>query len=185
MRDRYREESHVARQDQLMMREKFMFIMLGSKDQRTNWEGIWKEQYERDYGPLDWEAPEPKSPFDENGDVAGYTMLPSVRHVVDGDTLLIQEYKGSPGLNAVRLLGIRAAEVDGEDQTKALDQEEALKDALLNATESGDNIYLVRDERFGNTDRYGRMLAWLWVGDQPFYNPEDLLPHQDPSGGGE
>lgn len=185
MRDRYREESHVALQDQIMMREKFLFIMHGSKDQRTNWEGIWKEQYERDYGPLDWTPPEPASPFDENGDVGSRTMLPSVRHVVDGDTLLIQEYKGSPGLNAVRLLGIRAAEVDGPEQEKALEQEEALKDALLNAAQSGDNIYLVRDERFGNTDRYGRMLAWLWIGDEPFYNEEDLLPHQDPSGGGE
>jgi hypothetical protein len=176
-------DGHVPRQDQDKMREEFMFIAEGAKDQKTDWEGIWKEQFARSYGPLDWTPPEPKSPFDENGDVAGGVTIPSIRHVVDGDTLLIQEYPGSPRLQSVRLLGLRAEEVTGPNREVALEQENALKDAILQGIENGDNIYLVRDQRFGNTDMYGRMLAWLWIGDKPYYFPEQQSPTFDPSGG--
>jgi endonuclease YncB( thermonuclease family) len=165
------------------MRDEFLYIMNGSKDQKTDWVGIWEEQYQRSYGPLDWTAPEPASPFDENGDVSGATILPQIRQVVDGDTLLIKEYKGSPTVNSVRILGVRADELSGPNRENALDQTEELENALLQAVNNGDNIYLVRDTRFGNTDRYGRMLAWLWIGDQPFYKPEDLMPNLDPTGG--
>jgi hypothetical protein len=85
-------------------------------------------------------------------------------------------------LNNVRLLGLRAQEIYGPNSEEALQQQRELKAALLQATRNGDSIYLVRDPRFGNTDRYGRMLAWLWIGDEPYYVPDDLRPHQDPSG---
>jgi endonuclease YncB( thermonuclease family) len=173
-------DSRVTRNEQDQMREDFLYIMHGSKDQKTDWNGIWKEQYQRRYGPLDWVSPEPASPFDANGDVDGDVIIPSVRHVVDGDTILIQNYPGSPTLNSVRILGIRAEEVNGPNADKALEQENALKDAIVQAANNGDSIYLVRDSRFGDTDRYGRMLAWLWIGKTPFYNVEDLSPVYDP-----
>lgn len=167
--------------DQTRMREEFLFIMNGAKDQKTDWEGIWDAQYKRLYGPLDWTPPEPRAPFDEDGRLASDVMIPQIDHVVDGDTLLFRMHRNSPINTSVRLLGIRAP--DRSEGEAALEATEALKDALLKAAEEGDNIYLVRDERFGTTDHYGRMLAWLWIGDTPYYEPNDLRPHQDPSGG--
>jgi len=169
--------------DQNKMKEEFLYLMNGSKDQKTDWEGIWDAQYSRVYGPLDWTPPEPRSPFLEDGSLAPDVEVPVIDHVVDGDTLWFRMNKNSPILTSVRLLGLRAPE-KSEGQI-ALDAENELKDALLKAAENGDNIYLVRDDRFGTTDHYGRMLAWLWVGDTPYYNPDDLRPHQDPSGGSE
>ena len=183
MGDRYNDERFVPLEDQYLMRDKFLFLMNGSKDQKTDWEGIWKSQYERKYGPLDWIPPEPKSPFDENGDVAGGVIRPSIRQVVDGDSIMIQEHPGSKRLNGIRLLGVDAPEMGGPDPDGALLYWNRLKDALLTGLENGDSIYFVQDPRFGKTDQYGRILAWLWIGDTPFYNVEDLLPHRDPSGG--
>ena len=189
MQDRYAGERFVPLQDQYKMRDLFLFLLNGSKrkpgvkDQKTDWEFIWESQYERKYGPLDWVPPEPKSPFDENGDVAGPTLIPSIRHVVDGDTIMIQQNPGSRVLQGVRLLGVDAPEINGPDPVGAAKYQDELEEALLQALENGDNIYLVQDDRFGKTDQYGRILAWLWIGDTPFYKVEDLLPHRDPSGG--
>ena len=169
--------------DQNRIRREFMFILNGSKDQKTDWEGIWSEQYEKDYGPLAWTPPLPRSPFDENGNLIGAAMTPEIREIVDGDTILVGAHPGGTTLNSWRLLGIRAPEIGGPDGDAALDAEEALKDAIVQGVTNGDRIYLVRDQRFGNTDHYGRGLAWLWIGDTPYYNEEDLRPHQDPSGG--
>jgi len=177
--------------DQQRMRDEFLYIMKGSKvtemdikDEETDmtpWEMIWEEQYEDTYGPLDWEPPEPISPLKDDGSINDNVLLPSIKIVHDGDTIQIQEYPGSPNLRAVRLLGIRAPELGGKDNEAAIEAEEALKDAIVQGVNNGDRIYLVRDSRFGNTDHYGRMLAWLWIGDTPYYNPDDLRPHQDPS----
>ena len=169
--------------DQQKMRDEYLYMWNGSKDESLDWEQIWTEQYERRYGPLDWVAPVPQSPLNDDGSMRPGVMAPQIRHVVDGDTLLINEFPGSPTNNSVRLLGIRAEESSGPNGDIAFEQENELKDAILQAGINGDRIYLVRDERFGNTDRYGRMLAWLWIGDTPYYNEEDLRPHQDPSGG--
>ena len=168
--------------DQQRMRDDFLYIMHGSKDQRTDWNGIWEEQYQRVYGPLDWTAPEPVAPVDADGNLVGTAVVPSIREIVDGDTILTADHPGSAVLTSYRLLGIRAPEMGGPEREAALDAEEALKTAILRGVENGDRIYLVRDERFGNTDHYGRVLAWLWIGDTPYYNEEDLRPHQDPSG---
>ena len=35
---------------------------------------------------------------------------------------------------------------------------------------------------FGAVDPYGRELAWLWIGDSPFWFEEEMLPNRDPSG---
>ena len=169
--------------DQTKMRESFLAMWVGSKDESLDWQGIWDEQYKRRYGPLDWTTPEPISPVDEEGRMKGGVMAPFITHVVDGDTLEFKQDKNSPIKNSVRLLGIRAPETSGPEREDAFAATVRLMDALLKAARDGDRIYLVRDERFGNTDRYGRMLAWLWIGDTPYYNPEDLRPHQDPTGG--
>ncbi len=95
----------------------------------------------------------------------------------------MQAYKGAPQLNAVRLLGVDAEEKFGTNSEEAHRQWKDLSDAILQARENGDRIYLVRDDRFGQTDQYGRMLAWLWIGDEPYYFEEHLIPNREPSGG--
>ena len=51
-----------------------------------------------------------------------------------------------------------------------------LEQALLDAQRRGDSIYLVRDPDYAgsNVDPYGRELAWLWIGDKPYYFPDEL-----------
>ena len=168
--------------DQQKMRDEFIFIQLGSKNTKIAWNLIWEEQYEKVYGALDWTPPEPVNPLNENGGLVGGASTPSIKAIYDGDTIQVQTYPGSPVLNTFRLLGIRAPELDGTDPEGAIEATEKLKDAIMQGVRDGDRIYFVRDERFGNTDQYGRILAWLWIGDTPYYNPEDLRPHQDPSG---
>lgn len=39
------------------------------------------------------------------------------------------------------------------------------------------SIWVVRDpDKFGNVDRYGREIAWLWVNGSWYYFAEDLHP---------
>ena len=187
----------ITQADKLAMSQEFFEIMIGSgegfrgadtkdgKYQKTVWEDIWEEQFERTYGPLQWTVPEPATPFREDGSLTSFATAPYIEHVVDGDTILVQEYQGSSVVHAVRLLGVSAQEVNDPNAELAaigLEEEFALKEALVQAANDGVIIYLVRDERFGQTDKYGRVLAWLWIGDEPYWNPEALNPKFATSG---
>ena len=82
----------------------------------------------------------------------------------------------------MRLLGVRARAY-GLDDPGATADKNRLWDALQQAVTNGDTIRLVRDAgEFGNVDLYGRELAWLWIGDKPFYFPEEMMPTRDPVG---
>lgn len=71
-----------------------------------------------------------------------------VENVLDGDTV---EFSGG---KTVRLLGINTEESG--------DQNASLSAAYLRTVLSGKNVWLEYD-RYGK-DRYGRDLAWAWVG---------------------
>ena len=150
---------------------------------------LWDEAYGRTLGAVDWEADEP-SPLvlasdPETGETLELNPNASrimVRRVVDGDTLHVTPGPGRSifGQNipdstfAVRMLGVNAAELG----TEAGEPERLLlEERIDNAINENLPIYIVRDpERYGNTDMYGRVFAWVYIGDEPFYRPETLIP---------
>ena len=81
-------------------------------------------------------------------------------------------------MKEVRLLGVNARDY-GPDPRGAAEDQRRLQEALSTAVANGDTIYLVRDpEQMGsNTDKYGRELAWLYLGDEPWYFAEEMLPN--------
>jgi hypothetical protein len=138
-----------------------------------------RQAYDRAYrgllGPLDWVPPEPRSPFDGE-ELISDAYLPNIELVVDGDTLRVRRGNSRPRI--VRLLGVDAAERSTDE---GIQQWEDLKMALLDAAEAGTPVYLVNDpDQAGSyTDQYGRELAWLFIGDTPWYFPERLRPGGD------
>lgn len=163
--------------------DEFNSFIAGSKDKGTiPWETIWEGSYAPVFGPLDWTPPEPLSPFDEDGNKRYGTHTPIINMVVDGDTIIYHEFN-DPAKHAVRLLGVSADEYSYDPEAAEADRKR-LTDVLENAKANGDRIYLVTDpDRFvTNTDRYGRLLAWLWIGDEPFYFEDEMNPKFTPSG---
>lgn len=183
--DRYREAVlGVPPERQLEIQQRFMQLKMTADDNViADWDQLWRMRYERSYGPLGWVPPEPLSPFDADGNVQDYAYQPYIRHIIDGDSFVVRNSAGSEVFHEVRLLGTRARDF-GLDDAGAMEDKDRLWDALQQARQNGDRIYLVRQpDVFGNVDMYGRELAWLWIGDEPYYYPEELLPNRDPSGG--
>lgn len=148
------------------------------------WDQIWEDRYERTYGALDWVAPEPLPPVDENGRVNPNATAPYFKKIIDGDSVEVVENRGSGVSFEVRLLGMAAADY-ASDPEGARAAHRRLEAALQAGVDRGDTIYLVRDpDTFGSsTDYYGRMLAWLWIGDEPYYDKESFERGRAPSGG--
>lgn len=175
----------IPTQVRQMVIDEFNSIVAGSKDKGTvPWDTIWRGAYAPKFGPRDWEAPPPLSPFEEDGSKRSTTRVPLVHTVVDGDTLIVSETSNREPFE-VRLLGVSADEF-GYDPEAAEEDTKRLRDFIEAAKQRGDRLYLVTDpDRFvTNTDRYGRMLAWLWAGDEPFYFADEMNPRFTPSGGG-
>lgn len=160
---------------------RYMRLWMTSDDLNIDWAGIWEARYAKTYGPLEWEAPVPAEPVTD-GRLNPNAYQPFIQTVTDGDTLVVKRRQGEAELTTVRLLGVRAADF-GIDDEGAMDDKEALIDALQQAIRDGDRIYLVRDPlQFDqHTDQYGRELAWLWIGDEPYYFEEDFRAHQTPT----
>lgn len=183
--ERYRERVlGVPPSRQREIQDRFMHIMnTADHNVIADWQALWDLRYERTYGPLGWTPPEPLSPFDDDGNVRGTAYKPVIKRIIDGDSLLVAERAGDQRLHEVRLLGVRARDY-GLDSEGAEEDKDRIWDALQSAVDNGDTIYLVRQpDTFGNVDIYGRELAWLWIGDEPFYFSEEMLPSRDPSGG--
>lgn len=181
--ERYMQEAGgIPLSEQQEVVDRFMSLQATSNTP-LNWEKIWEDRYARTYGPLEWTPPEPKSPFDEDGSQHPYAVAPLIKTIIDGDSLVIQHESNGP-MYGVRLLGVRAADFGSENEL-AQDHKDRLSDALQEAVRNGDTIWIVRDpDTFGtSTDNYGRLLAWLWIGDKPFYFQEDFRRNQTPSGG--
>jgi len=156
-------------------------LELTSDNITIDWEKNWRDRYERTFGPRDWVAPEPRPWTNEDGSHNGSSYAPFIMNIPDGDTLHVRTREGEKQGHSVRLLGVRARDF-GLDDDGANEDKDRLVDALEQAMADGVTIWLVRDpELFGNTDKYGRELAWLWIGDEPYYFPEDLHPNQEPS----
>lgn len=147
------------------------------------WDVIWG-RFAPVFGERDWTPPKPLSPFKANGELVHTAHTPKILSVVDGDTLIVQNF-GENRPYAVRLLGVSTPEY-GSDPDGAEDGRNRLVDMIERARQTGDTIYFVTDpERFvTHTDRYGRMLAWMWVGNTPFYFEDEMNPRFTPSGSG-
>ena len=155
-----------------------------------SWETIWRESFSRQYGDLDWAPPVPPV-FDEVTVRNAYE--PFLQEIVDGDTLTVSteetaswldlpgtrfdvEAAGTdPQKHQVRLLGLFAPEMSTDEGEAWRTQ---LLDAIMKARNEGLSITLVRDvdQAGSNTDYYGRELAWLFLGDEPYYFPETYVP---------
>ena len=140
-----------------------------------DWDLIWKMRYERDYGILGWEAPTPPGVTDN-----AYKAV--VHRVIDGDTLVVRQIVGNQQAQTVRLLGTRSRDF-GLDNVGAAKDKARLTAALQAGIEAELPIYIVREpEIYGNVDPYNRELAWLYIGDEVFFFPEELDPRRDPGG---
>lgn len=152
-----------------------------------DWDGTWKRLFERTYGPRNWEPPLPAEPkpniLSNTMNLISNTTTPYDVRVVDGDTLNFKFGQGDSQRHKVRLLGVNSAEY-GFTHEQAEEDTNRLRDFIYEAVLNGDTLYLVRDPSlFGNTDNFGRMLAWLWAGDTPFYFPDEMIRSITPSEG--
>jgi len=185
IQERYRGATlGIPAEEQLEVQSRYMALMNTANDTVvTDWQQLWDMRYERTYGPLGWEPPEPLSPFHDDGSLINGAYQPFIQSLIDGDSIVVTSRNGDMQPHEVRLLGVRARDY-GLDDEGAKDDKYRLWDRLQQAIVDGDRIYLVRQaETFGNVDIYGRELAWLWIGDEPFYFAEEMLPTRDPSGG--
>jgi hypothetical protein len=167
-------------------------LATGFKDAPVNWDVVWRDAFQPMFGPLDWEPPEPAPVVDpETGELSSNAWRPVVVGVTDGDTITVSKYKGpalsagpirlmdsedgTPAYHQVRLLGVMAADF-GLDSETAATHTERLENALREAYENGDTIWLVRDPAYTGSpvDGFGRELAWLYIGDEPYWFPEDM-----------
>lgn len=160
--------------------DRFQRLRFSDSGTGTDWDAFWEAAFQRTHGPLEWEPPEPAAPFDEDGNRNADAITPYIVHIPDGDSITFKDRRDAQRMQQVRLLGVRAADF-GEDDEGAQSDKERLKRALADAVENGDTIWLVRDPNYTNVDSYGRMLAWLWIGDEPYYFPDDFRRNQDPS----
>ena len=88
----------------------------------------------------------------------------AVDRVVDGDTVRVDMPDSVP----VRLIGINTPEtVDPRRPVECFGQEASdhAHDLL-----DGEDVYLERDPTQGDTDRYGRVLAYVWLPDGRLFN---------------
>ena len=174
----------------MKVREDYARLAQANPDIRFAWKKVWATGFESSFGKLDWTPPTP--PIIEDNPNA---YRPFLWNIVDGDTLVVSrsanapliDFPGEdfdaltqvadtkPKLYKVRLIGVDAPELASEEGGAWLQR---LTDAIMEANEKGLPITLVRDpDQFGsNTDFYGRELAWLFIGDTPYFFEEHFEP---------
>lgn len=163
--------------------DRFQRLRMTDSGSPIDWDNLWDKAFARSYGPLEWDPPVPPPPISDSGMRNPNAITPYIVSVPDGDSIMYKTNRNDAKVYQARLLGVRAADF-GLDDEGAVEDKNALLDAIQAASENGDRIWLVRDpELFGDTDNYGRLLAYLWVGDTPYYFPEDFRRHQNPSEG--
>lgn len=144
--------------------------------------GFYDSAYGPSLGDWDWEPDEPAPLLTQEGDLNPNAQRVFIRQVIDGDTLEFWRddsekffgFERQPAAFRTRLLGINAREmaaVGGEADMLRL------RNKIEDAIDNNEAFYLVRDpDRYGNTDYYGRQFSWLYIGDEPYYFPETLMP---------
>jgi endonuclease YncB( thermonuclease family) len=159
---------------QARVRQKYAELMLANPTLMP-WQSDWDRLYEPRYGPLNWIPPTPP-PLIKGvawGGDASETWQPYVRTVVDGDTILVSEGPNTTP-RKVRILGLRAPDYGYSPEESAAAEAATVRliDRLEEAAKKGEEIWLVREpEKFGETDYYGRELAWLFIGDEAYWDP--------------
>jgi len=137
----------------------------------------WNDAYGETLGSYDWVPDEPSPLIREDGSMNPNATQVWVRDVYDGDTVHVAfrppGVGGAQEISSVRLLGWNAQELgQGGEEEKY-----ALEDAISDAIDQGLPIAIVRDpERYGNTDMYGRVFGWLYIGEDVWYNPDTMIP---------
>lgn len=140
----------------------------------TDWDLIWETAYARQYGDLDFELPTaPKLTLDDGSRNPNAFVPSKVLYVTDGDTLQIRNdgalwnARVPLGNVKVRLIGADAAEMNTEE---GVQMRKDLVEALTAARRRGDRVTLVTDPDYTGyeADHYGRILAWLYIGDTPY-----------------
>jgi hypothetical protein len=134
---------------------------------------LWNDAWGKTLGSPDWVPDEPL-PID-----AATANRVYVHRVVDGDTIDVTDGGarfGAQSYYRVRLLGYNQAEL-GTDEGEAAKQD--LNARIAEAVRNGVPVTVVRDpDRYGNTDLYGRVFGWLYIGDEPVYDPDTMLPRR-------
>ncbi len=96
-----------------------------------------------------------------------------VSRVIDGDTVVVNINGAEVH---IRLIGINSPELNDKRAQvacfakKAKDEAEKLLDGSTSLTTGGKNIYLEKDPTQGDYDKYGRLLAYVFLGDGTSFN---------------
>jgi len=129
---------------------------------------IWLD---RDFVAPRWSALFSERQQDFAADMAKYhgRTFPVVQ-VIDGDTLCLDAADSTQPVTKVRLIGIDAPEIGGDESMYFA--REATTFARHVVLDREITVYL--DQQAGSRDRYGRLLAYLQLPDGQFLN-EELL----------
>ena len=182
----FQEDGNVPRNVQDDMVDRFNKLATVGKG-LLDWDRVWELGFARTYGPRDWAEPIVPKPLRDDGELSQGSFTPFVQRVVDGDSLevstddsvrvpLYGDIDGTvPRHFDVRILGLESPEF-GFEPRAAQEAKQRLVDALSAGVARGDTIYLVRDPDFARTDvdPFGRMLAWLWIGDTLYADLENM-----------
>ena len=103
----------------------------------------------------------------------------SIDRVVDGDTI---DVSIDLGFDLIKKERVRVAGVDTpEKRTRDLEEKALGIDATnwmkgtLEDTINGDNELIIRTELKGGVGKYGRLLGWLYVGDEELSLNEQMI----------
>ena len=165
----------------LSMREKavdmFGTMMQDDAFRNANAKQLWDQAYGKSLGAYDWEAHEP-APLVTDEEINPDASRVYVRTVVDGDTIDFVTgtgFGGAADTYRLRVLGYNADELGEGGET----QRDELEAKIREANAAGEPIYVVRDPRYGDTDMFGRVFGWLYIGDEVWYDPDTMIPRSD------
>ena len=104
-----------------------------------------------------------------------------VNRVVDGDTIDVTIDLGFEIFKKerVRVAGVDTPEKrtrDLEEKALGIDATNWLKEELKNVLD-GDDELIIRTELHGGVGKYGRLLGWLYVGDETVSLNEKMITH--------
>lgn len=102
-----------------------------------------------------------------------------INKVVDGDTIDVTIDLGFDltKKERVRVAGIDTPEKrtrDLEEKALGIDATNWLKEKLQKAVAGNDDL-LIRTELVGGVGKYGRLLGWLYIGDEPVSINEEMI----------
>ena len=105
--------------------------------------------------------------------------VPKINRVIDGDTI---DVTLDLGFSLTKKERVRIAGVDTpekrtrnlEEKALGIDATNWLKDKIKD-TLAGDNELTIRTELVGGVGKYGRLLGWLYIGDDEYSLNEQMI----------